>query len=128
MTNVAYQCPHGSRLFAAPGGTRRRCPHDNSLYTQIEETPSNMVGFYKDKEGGDFQGSTVEKVPNPIEHGLEQQKTPEQRRAYLQDEYRKLYPAETLDLRWSEKTLLAKIYDKLPDLPPVDKVGDKEGT
>lgn len=111
MTNVEYRCPTcGTRLFAAPGGTRIRCPKCQGPYEQ-HEFPGGTDAFnFKDSHG-------VVAYSNPVEHKLSLLVDDTAKKEFLTEEYNK--SAQKLgkkraDGRWNVDTLLEE-YQKLQD-------------
>lgn len=110
MTNVLYKCPQcGSRLFAAPGGTRMRCPRHDMPYEQQEEFQGKDFSFIDEKG--------ITHHSNPDEVALATMST-SKAKEYLRNRYESI-TGKRPDLRWGPETLLEEIQKLLPQ-PAID--------
>lgn len=112
MTNVEYRCPNcNGRLFAAPGGTRMRCPKCDQGYQQTEDFQGVDRYSFRDEAGKVH-------ITNPDERFVAEHDE-EESRSYLRERYMEV-SGERWDGRWKTDTLLEKIQEKLNEQHPLN--------
>jgi hypothetical protein len=102
MTNVEYRCPQcNSRLFAAPGGTRMRCPKCDQRFEQHENFQGEDRYSFRDTKGEVH-------IPNPDEHAVATMDRGEAK-DYLKEQYSLLSGGRRLDGRMAVDDMLAEV-------------------
>lgn len=120
MSNVEYRCPTcRSRLFAAPGGTRMRCPRCDQVYQQ-NEFPGGVDRFnFKDEKGEEHVANEWERKVDSMDD--------QEKRDFLREEYQRLTGSKA-DGRLGADSLYEEVQKIRQSMSPlaVDSKGAEE--